>query len=364
MKKICFFSGDITRSGGTERVAITIANELAKNKEYEILFLSLAKQRETSFFPIAPQISCYHLGEKWRNPGPGYVRYLPKLRKFLQEHGIHILVDVDLVLDVLSIPASRGLPVKIISWDHFAFDFEMSVPYRRWILKYSTKKTDYVITLTKQSEDLYQQVLHRTTNIETIYNPVPEPEEELEETGEEQKEKWLITVSRLVPEKGMEYLLKVSKLVLEKHPEWKWLILGEGSLRQEMEKEIKLSGLENRVILCGNVTNVEDYLRKSEVCILTSKGEGLSLCLLEARVQGVPCVSFDVNDGPRELIENEREGYLIPPFDCDEMAEKIHFLIENEEVRRKMGQNARRNLDKFQMKYVIAQWENMIDTLH
>lgn len=147
-KKICFFSGDITRSGGTERVAVQLANALLEDGTYDICFVSLTEQQEKPFYPLKSEINRYRLGRKWINPGPGYLPVIGKLRRFLKEQQIDILVDIDIVLDVLSIPAARGLKTKVVSWEHFTADFELSVLYRKMILKYSVKRSDYVVVLT------------------------------------------------------------------------------------------------------------------------------------------------------------------------------------------------------------------------
>ena len=88
MKKICFFSGDITRNGGTERVSSMIANALAKQQNYTILFLSLVEQEQKPFFLLHKTIKHYALGKKWINPGPGYLKIIPLLRHFLKEKEI------------------------------------------------------------------------------------------------------------------------------------------------------------------------------------------------------------------------------------------------------------------------------------
>ena len=139
-KKICFFSGDITRSGGTERVAVQIANALREDERYDICFMSLTEQREKTFYPLHPEIERFRLGEKWINPGPGYLPLIGKLRKFLKDRQIDIIIDIDIVLDVLSLPASRRMKTKVVSWEHFTADFELSVLYRKIILKYSVRR--------------------------------------------------------------------------------------------------------------------------------------------------------------------------------------------------------------------------------
>ena len=101
------------------------------------------------------------------------------------------------------------------------------------------------------------------------------------------------------------------------------IIDGDGEERDDLERFVAENNLQDRLILKGNVKNVDDYLRKASIFAVTSKIEGLGLSILEAREMKVPCVAFDVKMGPRELIHNGTDGYLINPFDCDEMAKLI-----------------------------------------
>ena len=100
MSRICFFSGDITRNGGTERVSVMIANELVKDPGYEILILSLVEQKEKPFYEVDDRIKRFALGNRWLTPGPEYLPLIPKLRSFLKQREIDIIIDIDIVLDV------------------------------------------------------------------------------------------------------------------------------------------------------------------------------------------------------------------------------------------------------------------------
>lgn len=171
-KKICFFSGDITRSGGTERVSIQLANALKKDNTYDICFLSLTEQQKEPFYPLHSEIERYRLGKKWINPGLGYIPLIGKLRKFLKQKQIDLIIDIDIVLDVLSIPASSRLKTKVISWEHFGCDYEQEVLYRRLISKLTSRFSDYIITLTEEDKENYGDILGRKTNICSIYNMV------------------------------------------------------------------------------------------------------------------------------------------------------------------------------------------------
>lgn len=359
MKKICFFSGDITRSGGTERVASMIANELAQEGRYEILFLSLTEQAETPFFKLHPNIEHYALGDHWINPGPGYLRILPKLRRFIKHHSIDILIDIDIVLDVLSLPASKGLGTKVISWEHSNYHTEMKSLYRRYILKYAVKRSDHIVTLTEGDKKTYMRQTGRTEHISAIYNPM----QEIIYDDAIPKESWLITVGRLVQLKGMDYLAEVALSLLPKHPDWKWLVIGDGEEHTFLEEFIHNHHLEKQLILTGRVEDVNTYLQQAKLYVMTSRTEGLPMCLLEAKAFYLPSVSFDIPTGPNEIIQDGINGYLIEAFDCKAMAEKIERLMENDTLREQFSLHAQDNLAKFQMKNILQNWNNLFEQM-
>ena len=355
-KNICFFSGDITRCGGTEKVSITIANMLRREGRHRVFFLSLTEGDPDPFFPLEPGIDRYRLGQRWIGPGPGYIKVIPKLRKFLKERDVDVIIDIDVVLDCLSIPAAKGLKTKVISWEHFNCQFEQSVRYRRHIQNYSVKRSDYIVTLTEKDREAYQQRLGRGERIRAIYNPM---EKAVVEPGAVQG-KQIVTVGRLAPQKGVDHLARVAEIVLHKHPDWTWVLLGEGEQRTFLEGEIRARGLEERLILAGKVENVGSYLQRSRIYVMTSRWEGFPLCLLEAKACGLPCVAFDVPTGPAELINHGVNGFLVPAFDRPEMAEKIQRLMEDETLRAGFSHRAGQGTEKCRGDYILSQWNEVI----
>ena len=358
-KKICFFSGDITRCGGTERVSSQVANALAKEDTYEICFLSLVEQEKEPFFHLEPSITRYQLADRWIQPGLGYLPLIGKLHRFLKAHQIDLMIDIDIVLDVLSIPAAKFLGTKVISWEHFNTEFELSVPYRKWILRYSVRHSDYVVVLTKADLEIYRNRLGRRDRIVQIYNPVDPPEK----FDISDRKKQILSVGRLVPEKGMDKLMEVAAAVLSANPDWQWLLLGEGEERAALERFIGENHLENRLILMGNVADVDHYLRQASILVSTSEYEGLGMSLLEARRMGVPCVSFAVQTGPVEILRDGVDGYLVTPFRCDEMTEKIDALIRSPSLRERFAKQALTSLGEFEIQTVMKQWKSVLQQL-
>ncbi len=358
METICFFSGDITRSGGTERVSTMIANGLAAQKKYRILFLSLTEQGDSLFFPLNDGIEHYALGKKWITPGPGYLKVLPKLRRFLVEQQVDVIIDIDIVLDILSLLAVKaGLGTKVISWEHFNFQYENSVLYRRLIRSYSVKRTDYIVTLTKHDEESYRNNLKRRDRIRAIYNPV----EHVSPGNETEREKWLVTAGNLTNVKGTDFLAEIAPAVLKKYTDWKWFVLGDGELRSLLEDVQEREGLKERLILTGRVQNVSEYMKKARIFVLTSRSEGLPMVLLEAKAWHLPCVCFDSMSESADIIQDKRNGFLIPPFDCKKMVDRIGQLIEDAPLRNVFGENTESGMEKFQMEPILKQWNEVIE---
>lgn len=357
LKKICFFSGDITRSGGTERVATMIANGLVRQGKYEIIFLSLTEQSEHLFYQLEETVGHTYLENAWRTPGPGYIKVIPKLRRFLKKQKIDVLIDIDIVLDSLSFPAVIGTGIKVVSWEHFNYIFERNSPYRRFILYYSVKRSDYIVTLTEEDKRAYRNYAGRRERISVIGNPMMEADID----GNIPKEPWLLTIGSLIYRKGIDYLLHVAVLVLKKYPDWKWIVAGNGEGRPFLEKKAAAYGIADRLILVGKTNDVGYYLKRAQIYVMTSRSEGLPMCLLEAKAFCLPVVSFDIVTGPAETVTDNVNGYLIPAFDCKDMAEKIGTLIEQDALRRKFSAHAQDDRKKFEMNTILKKWNVVLD---
>ena len=262
------------------------------------------------------------------------------------------------MLDVLSIPAAKGLGTKVVSWEHFNAEYELSVFYRKCILKYSIKRSDYVVVLTKSDLEIYRQRLGRKDRICQIYNPIDEPKEK----GEPIRKQQILSVGRLVPQKGMDKLMQVALRVLTTHPDWQWLLLGEGEERVKLEQFVAENNLQNRLMLLGNVTDVDSYLEQASILVCTSVYEGLGMNILEAKRMGVPCVSFDIV-GPQELIQDGVDGFLVQPFDCEDMIGKIDSLIRNPSLREQFAEQARLSMSQFAAERIIHQWKQMLERM-
>ena len=360
MINVCFFSGDITRSGGTERVSTVIANELRKDAELNISFLSLWENHKESFYDIDKSIDRSVLYKKETTGIYHLLGYILRTRKFVKKNKIDILIDIDGILDMYSIPALKGLKTKLISWEQFNYYQHPYVNYRKRTRKLAAKHADAIVVITKEDKGYYKQNLRINNRIEQIYNPMTI---ENDNSSYNIDSKTILSVGRITEQKGFDMLVDVAKLVFDKHPDWNWIIIGDGEDKEKVINKIKDFNLENNISILSNVKNIEDFYKKSAMYVMTSRYEGFGLVLTEAQSFHLPCVSFRCPAGPTEIIKDNENGVLIDCFEEEKMANAINRLIEDSDLREEMSEKALMEKDKFSPEKISNQWISLIKKL-
>ncbi len=355
---ICFFSGDITRGGGTERVAVIIANELCRSRKYNVSVLSLEERNESPFYKIDQVIRTYKLYKHLNRGIVHIVGIIGKLIRHIKRDNVDVLIDIDGILDIYSLPAKFFTKIRVISWEHFNFYQNPFVPYRKLSRKMAARWADAIITLTEEDKGYYQQNLNLRCPIQCIYNPIIW---DGKEHCYHKDSNLILSVGRLTYQKGFDRLVEIAKKVLPKHPEWTWVILGEGEEREFLEKKIKEYHLREQLILKGNVNHVEPYYEQAAFLVMTSRYEGLPMTLLETKPYRLPLISFRCKTGPEELIEDGNNGYLIEENNIQKMTEAVEKLIQDQSMRIIFSEQATKDLEKFQLQAIVRQWEQLLD---
>lgn len=361
MKKICFLSGDMSRSGGTERVLAIIANELCKKEDlFEIHILSTVNENMTSFFPLDKRIKQSRiLNDKALNFKKQYFKVVKGIRNYVKKNNIDVFIDVEVISSIFSIPATRFTSTKHIAWEHFNFYENNGSFLRALARKIDAKFSDYIITLTEEDKNNYLNNLKIIGKIDYIYNPM-----EIKEVNKcSLHSKQIVSVGRLTYQKGFDMLIDVAKDVLEKNKEYKWLILGDGEDKNRLQEKINKYNLQDRLILKGKVSNVEDYYKNSSLYVMTSRFEGLPMTLLEAKSYKMPIVSFDCPTGPSEIIRNNINGYLVKANDIKEMSNKVNSVLLDDKKLKKFSDKAELDIDKFNINSIINKWINILCTI-
>lgn len=368
--RIAFFSGDITRSGGTERVGTVIANQLAQKKDYQIYFISLTHQKEEPAYSINKRIIVDFFSEHWINPGIGYLPIIVKLIGYLRKNKIDILIDIDGVLDVLSIPAKFFTHVKLISWEHFNYYADLGTSYRGIIRRLAARFADAIVTLTKQDKKYYLANLKIRHKIQAIHNPIDYMQPKKEAFSKNYDQKTILSVGRLTAMKGFVRVPQIAARIKEKYPalSFDWLIAGEGEQRALIEEEIRRWNVADCVHLLGQISDMTQLYEKALIYVMTSGYEGLPMVLLEAKMYQIPCVSFDIMTGPSEIIQDKVDGYLIPYEEevtsvSEQMVDDIYKLLSDKERYCDFSKHTQDNIQEFRLEYVMECWISLFDDL-
>ncbi|WP_312696786.1 glycosyltransferase family 4 protein [Sphingobacterium mizutaii] len=166
----------------------------------------------------------------------------------------------------------------------------------------------------------------------------------------------VIAVGRYDYQKRFEDLVDVWKLVHQEEPDWKLNIFGKGPERENLQNQINKLGLEDTLILKEPVRDIDKQYLSSSMIAMTSRYEGLPMALLEGQASGLPLISYTCKCGPKDIIQEGKNGYLLEEGDKVGMANKILTLIRDPELRDSMGQQAFEMSNNFSEAMVMEKW--------
>ena len=242
-----------------------------------------------------------------------------------------------------------------LSWEHGIAPF-LKLPRHIWVDWVLNKFTDAIVAVShavKRSITEVEKISE--AKIHVVYNGVEPPQlnpsfnakTKKIELGLGPEDRVLPYIASLGPPKGHKYFLPAIKKLIKDFPDVKFLFVGEGSLRGEIEREIERLGLKENVLLCGFRKDIPEILSTAEFYIHPSTREALSIAILEAMVMGKAVVANKVGGIPEAVVEGET-GLLVPPKDTEAMARAIIELLQSPPRAREMGEKGRqRVLDYF-----------------
>lgn len=356
MRKICFLIGNLNNSGGTERVATLLANNLVQ-KGYNVFIINLF-EGDNPFFELDARINVFHLYGKQVSMKKNFFKTILDIRYIVTKNKIETLVDVDSIVSVFSIVSLFGLNVKHICWEHFYFKNDLGSIYRRLGRKLAAIFCDYVVTLTNKDKKYWEDSLSFIrADIISISNPCP-----YEDVVHYPKisNKKILAVGRLTYSKGFDLLLQIWGSVCNIYPDWTLTIVGGGEEQAKLEEYIIHHNLKN-VLLVGQSRNVEDYYKEASLFCLTSRFEGLGMVLLEAQAYSLPIISFDCDVGPAEIITDNVNGYLVKDGDVEDFKDKlISFFNMSDREYSSLSEKTKLNSFKFKLDYILDRWMEIL----
>ncbi|MEU0431115.1 glycosyltransferase [Streptomyces sp. NPDC006290] len=264
--------------------------------------------------------------------------------------GAVVIVTQVWAMEWVALADTNGLTV--IGMSHESFEYSRTTSRFRRVLKHYAD-VDRMLALTREDADLW--IGQGMNNASFMPNPIPfMPEVPSPRTGNV-----VVSVGRLHDQKGIDMLLDAWAETAPRHPDWRLRIYGSGEDEEILKKQCTALGLDDCVDWMGRTSDVPGAMRGGSVFVLSSRGEGFPLALMEAMATGLPCAAFDCAPGVHEIIRDGEDGLLATLGNTGELARRLDTLMSDKALRDSMGEAARANIQRFTTDEVVRKWEGL-----
>lgn len=353
--KLLYITNGVTPSGGLERVLSIKASFFAEYYGYEVAIITLNEEGKKPFYDFSSKIKFFNI--QIRSKREYLTCYFPSLNVIVSSFQPDIISVCDDGLKGLYIPFWLKKSYKKIIYERHVSKM-VSLRENSYftdkifskLLSFGAKKFDKVVLLTTDNIKEWQGL----RNLTVIPNPLsffPKLTAALEN-------KQVIVVGRFEYQKGYDSLLYMWKEIEKYFSDWQLKIYGNGSLKKEIQEQIKNLNLQH-VSLNEPIADIEKAYLESSVYAMTSRYEGFGMVLIEAMACGVPCISFDCPCGPKDIITNGKNGFLIPLKDNELFVRKLSLLMKNVDLRKRMGQHAKASVKKYNPEFICSKWNDL-----
>lgn len=376
--KIVYYYDAIARLGGVERIYVEKMNYLAEQYNQEVILLTTCQGNHPFTYPLSNKVIHIDLGIRFHTK---YQYSLIKrlfmgwkmdneFRLKLKNTINDIAPDIIVATNIYAADSICNLNCKAkkIIESHIARNSKGIDGIHRnkiheflrkiKIQKYNRiieRKSDAVVTLTHGDAKEWN-----AKNIITIPNIIDIIHDQ---SYSKLTNKIALFAGRFSYQKGLERMLEAWKIVINKRNDWVLKLVGEGEQKKVLIEQCKMLGIEKTVIFKETTKNMMEEYRNASMFLMTSRYEGFGLVLVEAMQCGVPCISFDCPYGPADIIKNGENGILVGNENIEEFANAILKLIDDEDLRKKMGKAAIESSKDYLPERIMPQWIDLFNKL-
>jgi len=381
LKIVYLIPGGLYNPGGMERTTILKANYLADKESYDVFIVTTEQMGRPVFFHVSDKVHLIHLdiGIHENFGKENYLQkcvsrffktreYVRKLKKTLHQIRPDITVSL-LGLDIEFLNNFKDGSIKIGEL-HFPSNFRqlmarklsnafipnLVAKIRTGNLKKACRKLTCLAVLTQEEKSAWKDA-HNIVVIPNALSCFPT-------TTSTCEPKKAIFAGRLVYEKGVDLLIESWAIVFQQHPDWELHIYGQGNEKDNLSRLIHEKGLDAVVKIHPPEKDIyKQYVEHSMFIFPSRYLEAFGMVQTEAMSCGLPIVAFDAPCGPKDIIVNGQNGFLVKTGDIEAMADRINTLIESEELRKSMGAIAREMSLNYSEENVMRQWLDLFETL-
>ena len=354
--------------GGAQRVASILSNHWSQIG-FSVTLISTFTDEKISHYQINNNVSLKYLSD---SPFFSKIKILNlfwklfHLRRVIKSQNPDIVISFLARVNVATTLSIIGIKSPLIICERTWPPFASLNKNFFWAYKILFKSVDKVIVQTEKSKTWLRENFS-SSDVEVIPNPILYPlpiENEYSVSPSSfiiNEKKIILASGRMHKVKQFDILIKAFSMVNEKFSDWNLVILGDGEERANLRRIVYDLKIENRVYFPGRVGNISKWYERSELFVLSSKVEGFPNVLLEAMSYGLPCISFDCNTGPSDMIQDGLNGILVDPEHKEEgLANAMCKMLSNEILRNNIANNSINTRDKYSVLKIMQKWNDIL----
>ena len=354
--------------GGMERVLLNKVTYLVEKMGWEVTVVTTDQKGRPQFYPFPEDVRMIDLGINYSDDnGKPFLKKLAGYFKRRLEHRTRLAALLELerpdIVDCFYpgessfVPSLKDGSRKVMELHqsklfHHQYNrsglMGLADKVRARMDERLVRRFDRFVVLTEEDAGMWGEM----PGIRVI----PNAANFIAEKYSDYMPKRVIAVGRLDYQKSFDRLILVWEKVHQQMPDWTLDIFGQGEWKEMLQRMIDERGLQDSIRLMRPTKNIGKEYSDSSMLVMSSHYEGFPMVMVEAMACGLPAVSFDFKCGPKDIIKDGENGVIVPDGDIDALAEAMMKLMGDDELRKRMGEEAKKVVETYSEEKVMSKW--------
>ncbi|WP_167443891.1 glycosyltransferase family 4 protein [Flavobacterium cutihirudinis] len=343
--------------GGVERITAEKINAWIEIFGYDVVLITKNEKEAPFFYEVNKKCKRYNLNihAKLRSGIKDYIKNIPQafklflgLKNVMKSEKIDILFTTMRGIDSLVVPFAKVRVPKISEIHGSGFAHNEKAWFWKSLIINRYKK---LVVLNKCEVDYYP-----LDNIAVIPNFIDNSDYNF---SKHDKKNVIISAGRISREKQFDHLIDIWSLIASKYDQWEVHLYGDGPI-DVFKNKIDELGIQKSFKIFPSTTEIKNKMQKASIFVLVSATEAFPMVLLEAMNAKLPIVSYDSPNGPKSIVTDGKDGFIVPLNNQTAFAEKLELLINDVSLRENFIENQEIKLDAFSKKRVMNQWNDLV----